>query len=383
LDAHAAVAGRNKNGVASNGGLFRDISSLGKPKSVSSNRGALSIRENKSSFTRIMQSKVADGNAKQDAQALEKLRESLENAIKKLKTGTIPEAAALEKSVQEALEDVRLSPKQRTSRLKELLKEAKDLLAAHQTAITFLPRQPGSAGSREAESPARPRESTALPVVSADASRQSSEPRISIVDLRKNAGQGSGSESQGTQQKITSTQTAEKDANPLLLPQQKVFAQRETTDAAGPQKPPQSPIPATPLERLRDMAGSELARTAGIILRDGGGEIRLILKPESLGSVRVRLNLVDNVIDGKIVVDSAAVKHVLEGSIDSLTRALSADGFQTASLQVSVGGGDARGDRQDEEQAARRVESAHGFSSAVPDVERLNGWDELLVNLLA
>ena len=36
-----------------------------------------------------------------------------------------------------------------------------------------------------------------------------------------------------------------------------------------------------------------------IVLRDGGGEIKLVLKPESLGSVRIRMNLVDNAIEGQ------------------------------------------------------------------------------------
>jgi flagellar hook-length control protein FliK len=131
------------------------------------------------------------------------------------------------------------------------------------------------------------------------------------------------------------------------------------------------------------MAGSELTRAAGIILRDGGGEIRLVLRPESLGSLRVRLNLTDNGIDGKIIVDNPAVKHIVEASIDSLTRALSADGFQTASLQVSVGGGGGGAAREDREvPAVRRIESVRGFAAATAEAETAD-WGDLLVNLFA
>src|SRR5208337_2096662 len=118
----------------------------------------------------------------------------------------------------------------------------------------------------------------------------------------------------------------------------------------------------TPLERLREMAGSELVRATNLVLKDGGGEIRLVLKPESLGSVRIRMNLVDNKIEGRIIVDTSAVKQVMDQSIDALSRALTAGGFQTASLEVSVGGQNADNGRQMQEppEEVRRV-AAQGF----------------------
>jgi len=133
------------------------------------------------------------------------------------------------------------------------------------------------------------------------------------------------------------------------------------------------------------MAGSELTRAAGIILRDGGGEIKLTLKPESLGSVRIRMNLVDNAIEGRIIVDNTAVKHVFEGSLDSLMRALTAEGFQTASLQVSVGGQGSDNGRPDKEpsQRMRRVNGPAGPAGPdwnVPGLESMSLGD-LLVNL--
>ena len=135
------------------------------------------------------------------------------------------------------------------------------------------------------------------------------------------------------------------------------------------------------LERLREMAGSELLRASNLVLRDGGGEIRLVLKPESLGSVRIRMNVVDNKIEGRIIVDTSAVKQVMDQNIDALGRALTAGGFQSASLQVSVGGQHADHERQTQEPptGVRRV-MAEGFERNVPGVESLSMGD-LLVNL--
>ena len=82
------------------------------------------------------------------------------------------------------------------------------------------------------------------------------------------------------------------------------------------------------------------------------------------------MNLVDNAIEGRIIVDSAAVKQVFDGHIDSLMRALTAEGFQTASLQVSVGGQNADNGRSERETPPRvRRVSAQGFERNVPGVE--------------
>jgi hypothetical protein len=104
---------------------------------------------------------------------------------------------------------------------------------------------------------------------------------------------------------------------------------------------------ATPLDRIRELTGSDIVKTAAIILRDGGGEIRLTLKPESLGSVRIRLRLADNGIEGRIVVDNAAVKQTFDAGLDALARAFTAEGFQTSSLEVAVSGGQAGDARRD------------------------------------
>ncbi|HUI73044.1 MAG TPA: flagellar hook-length control protein FliK [Spirochaetia bacterium] len=213
-------------------------------------------------------------------------------------------------------------------------------------------------------------------------SKKAAEPRVHVVDLRKKH-TDSQPDDQSSGTKAAKTQMPDKEPPALLTSKDTGGA---TTTVRETQK--QSPVPPSPfagaLDRLREMAGSELTRAAGIILRDGGGEIKLTLKPESLGSVRIRMNLVDNSIEGRIIVDNTAVKHVFEGSLDSLMRALTAEGFQTASLQVSVGGQGADASRQEKENVPRirRVESREvaGLDWNVPGVENLSLGD-LLVNL--
>jgi flagellar protein FlbC len=207
--------------------------------------------------------------------------------------------------------------------------------------------------------------------------------KVMVVDLRRKATEGVSADAaqgpggpQGTAADKPSPAT-------ILL---RATGREAPVEAAAKQAPTAPASHAAPLDRLREMAGSELLRASTMVLRDGGGEIRLLLKPESLGSVRIRMNLLDNSIDGKIIVDSASVKQVFDGNIDALKRALTAEGFQMGSLQVSVGGqgtgSDARGEDQERPAAVSRAAAAEDFQRSVPGIETMS-LGELMVNLFA
>lgn len=200
---------------------------------------------------------------------------------------------------------------------------------------------------------------------------------IHIVDLRKRT-TDKASEGAGGPQKTVQASPAAKEPGILFIQQPGALKDIEVPRKAAPAS---NAAAQSGLERLREMAGAELIRASNLVLRDGGGEIRLVLKPESLGSVRIRMNLVDNKIEGRIIVDTSAVKQVMDQSIDALGRALTAGGFQTASLEVSVGGQNADNGRQMQEppDKVRRV-AAQGFERNIPGEESLSMGD-LLVNL--
>jgi hypothetical protein len=103
-------------------------------------------------------------------------------------------------------------------------------------------------------------------------------------------------------------------------------------------------MPAAPAARPDRPAASfeqrfipEVVKQTGIVLKNGGeGEIRLVLKPENLGSLRIRLSLGESSLEGRIVVDNNSVKELVESSLDNLKTALRMEGYQT-NLEVSVG----------------------------------------------
>jgi hypothetical protein len=92
------------------------------------------------------------------------------------------------------------------------------------------------------------------------------------------------------------------------------------------------------LHELRGKMNGEIVKQSSIILKDqDSGEIRLILKPERLGTVRIRIHLQDNHIAGRIIVDNNTVREVFERNLADLERSFREQGFSTGGLDVSVG----------------------------------------------
>jgi flagellar hook-length control protein FliK len=211
------------------------------------------------------------------------------------------------------------------------------------------------------------------------AAAQQREPVIHIVDLRAPARRTAADPVSAT---TAQAQAADKDFSAALA--SRTAPLRDASPAPAPAPAPAAPsaFQQAPLDRFQAMAGSELLRASNLILKDGGGEIRLVLKPESLGSVRIRMNLVDNAIEGRIVVDNSSVKQVVDANMDELRRALTAQGFQPGALQVSVGGQGTDADAHRHEQPApevRRV-TTQAFDRSVPQADTMSLGD-MLVNL--
>jgi flagellar hook-length control protein FliK len=84
---------------------------------------------------------------------------------------------------------------------------------------------------------------------------------------------------------------------------------------------------------LHQNLNSDIVRHAQVILRDKGeGLIRLSLKPESLGNVKIRLELTENTIAGRIIVESGEALRAFEREIASLEQAFRDSGYESAEL---------------------------------------------------
>jgi flagellar hook-length control protein FliK len=103
-----------------------------------------------------------------------------------------------------------------------------------------------------------------------------------------------------------------------------------------------------PVQAFEDILSRELyqnlngdiVRQAQVILKDGGeGTIRLTLKPESLGNVKIQLEMTENKITGHIIVETNEALRAFEREIHSLEQAFRDSGFAGADLDTALASG--------------------------------------------
>jgi flagellar hook-length control protein FliK len=83
--------------------------------------------------------------------------------------------------------------------------------------------------------------------------------------------------------------------------------------------------------------GYNILREAQIIARSGGeGTIKLSLKPETLGNVKIRLEMAENKITGRILVESPEALRAFSRELPVLEQSFRDSGFNGASLELSL-----------------------------------------------
>lgn len=102
------------------------------------------------------------------------------------------------------------------------------------------------------------------------------------------------------------------------------------------------PVSSVPLEhlarRLNGDLGESVVRQAQILMSEGDkAEIRLIIRPPELGRVRIQLQMEQGHIAGRILVDNANVRQVVEQNLAALQRAFAEAGLEMGQLDVRSG----------------------------------------------
>ena len=143
---------------------------------------------------------------------------------------------------------------------------------------------------------------------------------------------------------------------------------------------------------LHQNFNNDIVRHASIALRDGNeGTIRLALKPESLGNVKIQLEMAENKITGRIVVESEEALRAFEREIASLEKAFRDSGFEGANLEMSLaadGGAQQQWQGTEASQFLSGQIAASRYDAAIerieipltPDFYRQEAW---AVNVLA
>ena len=88
---------------------------------------------------------------------------------------------------------------------------------------------------------------------------------------------------------------------------------------------------------LHQNFNNDIVRHASAILKEGSqGIIKLALMPESLGNVKIRLEMAENKITGIIIVESEEALRAFEKEVASLEKAFRDSGFAGADLEMSL-----------------------------------------------
>jgi len=90
------------------------------------------------------------------------------------------------------------------------------------------------------------------------------------------------------------------------------------------------------IHKIADGNFEEIIRQFTFVVNKGGGEARLQLQPESLGTLRMKIKLNHNEVHTNIIVDNQAVKDLIMSKLNHLEENLLRQGFHLGSFEVEV-----------------------------------------------
>jgi flagellar hook-length control protein FliK len=123
--------------------------------------------------------------------------------------------------------------------------------------------------------------------------------------------------------------------------------------------------------KIADGNFEEIVRQFTLLMRKGGGEAKLLLQPEHLGSLKLRIQLDRGEVATSIVVDNQAVKDLILSRLNILQESLLEHGFDLGSFEVGVKDDNAGGEAA--------AEPAKGNPNA-GTVEETTGVDDDVLN---
>ena len=138
---------------------------------------------------------------------------------------------------------------------------------------------------------------------------------------------------------------------------------------------------------LHQNFNGDIVRHASIALRNGGeGTIKLALKPESLGNVKIHLEMTENKITGRIVVESTEALNAFRKELSALEQAFRDSGFANADLDLSLTSDGQGTDQWEQEDSFTPRMAALRYEGEQDDLRTVNVLIEQkqgLINMLA
>jgi flagellar hook-length control protein FliK len=96
-------------------------------------------------------------------------------------------------------------------------------------------------------------------------------------------------------------------------------------------------LSANPQRVFEQSVLNQVSENLNAAIKSGVTEVRIQLRPESLGEVQLKIRVEGDVVTARIQVESQQVKHIVENNLQNLKDSLSQQHLQAGSLEVSVG----------------------------------------------
>lgn len=146
------------------------------------------------------------------------------------------------------------------------------------------------------------------------------------------------------------------------------------------------------VNQIQENAG-EIVKAGNIVLKDNDvGSIKLILHPESLGNVKIDLQVNEKNISGKIIVATQEAFNAFKETAENLKQAFVQSGFESAGLELSLANQNFAGNHSGENQnnpaaefAMRKVYGEiNGFAEEnFPEIENIENSAMNSINIVA
>ncbi len=99
----------------------------------------------------------------------------------------------------------------------------------------------------------------------------------------------------------------------------------------------------------------DIVRQFSFMVKKGGGEARLVLKPESLGEMKLNIRLNNAQVNTHMVVETTALRDMIVSRLSSLQDSLMSQGFSLGSFDVEVKDQNASNETGEKKSTARNL----------------------------
>lgn len=144
--------------------------------------------------------------------------------------------------------------------------------------------------------------------------------------------------------------------------------------------------------QIQENAG-EIVKAGNIVLKDNDvGSIKLILHPESLGNVKIDLQVNEKNISGKIIVATQEAFNAFKETAENLKQAFVQSGFESAGLELSLANqnfaGNHSGENQNNPAAEFAMRKVYGEINSFaeenfPEIENIENSAMNSINIVA